>query len=263
MDIKKYTDANRIAWNEAMPYHQKAKAGKFYEAFKKAGYSCLDETVTRKLKEIGLPGKETAQIGCNDGRELLSLKNLGAGRSVGFDISDAAIEEARKLAETSGISCKFVRTDIYEMPEVFKNSFDLIYISIGVLPWMPDLELFFKIAAGLLKTNGVLFIYESHPFLHMFDPSKKDDPFKVNDSYFRKEPWAESGLDYYANTQYDASIHYDFPHTMSDVIGGFMKNKLEIILFEEYEHDISLCYSQMDNKDLKVPMSYILVGRKK
>lgn len=27
MDIKKYTEANRIAWNEVTPYHQKAKCG--------------------------------------------------------------------------------------------------------------------------------------------------------------------------------------------------------------------------------------------
>jgi SAM-dependent methyltransferase len=264
MKIKKYTEANRIAWNEAMPYHQKAKDGKFYRAFREPGYSCLDEIVTGKLKELGIVGKDIAQLGCNDGRETLSLKNLGAKRAVGFDISDAAIAEAVKLAKTAKLECEFVRTDIYEIPKEYNDSFDLIYLSIGFLPWLPDLSKFFKIAAGLLRKNGILLIYDTHPFIHMFNPDNKDEPFRMTDSYFRKEPWVNTTtLDYYNNTPYEASVHYDFPHTLSDVIGGLIKQQLEIILFEEHPHDISVCYAYMENIGLQLPLSYILAGKKK
>ena len=148
MDIKKYTEANRVAWNEVTPYHQKAKEGKFFRAFLEPGYSCLDKLITSKLNECGVQGKDVAQLGCNDGREILSLKNMGAKKTVGFDISDSFIEEGRKLAEMAKLTCEFVRTDIYEIPEDYNDSFDLIYISIGFLPWLPDLERFFKILFG-------------------------------------------------------------------------------------------------------------------
>jgi ubiquinone/menaquinone biosynthesis C-methylase UbiE len=264
MDRKKYTEANRIAWNEVMPYHQKAKDGKFFRAFLTPGYSCLDDVVASKLNECGVKGKDVAQLGCNDGRETLSLKNMGANRTVGFDISDSAISEARKLAETAKLTCEFVRTDIYEIPENYDNSFDLIYISIGFLPWLPDLGRFFEIAARLLRKNGQLLIYESHPFLHMFDAEAKDYPPRIVESYFRREPWVDTtSLDYYTNTVYDASAQYNFPHTLSDLIGGMVRAGLEVVRFEEYAEDISLCYAHFNNKEPKIPMSYILIGQKK
>lgn len=263
MNKKKYTEANRIAWNEAMPYHQKAKDGKFFRAFLEPGYSCLDETITAKIKEIGITGRDAAQLGCNDGREILSLKNLGAQRAVGFDISDAAIAEARKLAKVAKIECEFVRTDIYEIPEEYNDSFDLIYISIGVLPWMLDLESFFKIVSRLIRKNGILLIYETHPIMQMFDSAKKDVPMQMTESYFRKDPWVDTtSLDYYDNTQYDASVHYDFPHTLSEIINNIIRQGLTLAQFEEYPHDTSLCYKHLENGGIQLPMSCILVAHK-
>ncbi|SYZ72153.1 conserved hypothetical protein [Candidatus Zixiibacteriota bacterium] len=264
MDLKKYTEANRIAWNEAMPYHQKAKDGKFFKAFQTPGYSCLDEIVTEKLREIGLVGKDVAHLGCNDGRETLSLKNLGAGKCIGFDISDIAIEEARRLADTARVPCGFVRSDIYEIPQIYNNSFDLIFITIGFLPWLPDLNRFFKIVHQLLRKGGTLLIYDSHPFLNMFDPHKQEKPFTMTDSYFRKEPWVENqSLDYYSNTPYEASTHYDFPFTLSDILNGLISNHFEIIRFNEYDHDISLCYEYLQKAGSMMPLSYILIAGKK
>jgi ubiquinone/menaquinone biosynthesis C-methylase UbiE len=264
MDRKKYTEANRIAWNEVMPYHQKAKDGKFFRAFLTPGYSCLDDVVTSKLTECGVKKKDVAQLGCNDGRETLSLKNMGAKKAVGFDISDSAISEARKLAETAQLACEFVRTDIYEIPDDYDNSFDLIYISIGFLPWLPDLGRFFKIAVRLLRKNGHILIYESHPFLHMFDPVAKDYPPRIMESYFKKDPWVDTtSLDYYTKTVYDASAQYTFPHTLSDLIGGMIQADLEVVRFEEYAEDISLCYAHFNNKEPKIPMSYVMIGQKK
>ena len=264
MDIKKYTEANRVAWNEVTPYHQKAKDGKFFRAFLAPGYSCLDETVTLILNECGVKGKDVAQLGCNDGREILSLKNMGARKTVGFDISDSFIEEGRKLAETAKLTCEFVRTDIYKIPEGYNDSFDLIYISIGFLPWLPDLGRFFKIAARTLRKNGHILIYESHPFLHMFDPVAKDYPPRIMESYFKKEPWVDTtSLDYYTNTVYNASAQYTFPYTFADLIGGMIQAGLEVVRFEEYAKDISACYEHFNDKEPKIPMSYVMIGQKK
>jgi SAM-dependent methyltransferase len=263
MDIKKYTEANRVAWNEATPYHQKFNRDWLYESFAKPGFSCLDETISSKIIEIGIKDNDVAQLACNNGRELISLKNLGARRAVGFDISDAAIDEAKKLALHAGVDCEFVRTDVYEIPPQYRGCFDLIYVSIGALAWMPDLNRFFAIASSLLRNNGRLLIYEIHPFLHMFDPSKKDDPLQVSESYFRSEPWIDNdSLDYYGNAQYPASVQYNFPHKISDLINGCVKHRLEIALFEEYSRDISVSWSYLQNDRIKLPMSYILIGRK-
>ncbi len=263
MDIKKYTEANRIAWNEVTPYHLKAKREWLYESFGKPGFSCLDSVITAKIREIGIEGKDVAQLACNNGRELISLKNLGSRRAVGFDISDAAIDEARKLAQHAGVDCEFVRADIYELPKEFYSSFDLVYISIGALAWMPDLKAFFAIAASLLRKGGALLIYEMHPFLNMFDVENQNDPLRIAESYFRSDPLIDyTSLDYYGNTQYKASVQYNFCHTISDLMSGVVNNGLRLKLFEEYDHDISVCWEYLQNEKIKLPLSYILAAEK-
>ena len=102
MDYKQYTEANREAWNEVTPKHQKARKENLMEKFKENDYNALDPIETAKLLELGVKGKRIAQLCCNNGKDLLSLLNLGAISGVGFDISDEAIKEANRLQVVSG-----------------------------------------------------------------------------------------------------------------------------------------------------------------
>jgi predicted RNA methylase len=122
-----------MAWNQAAPLHEQQRFARLLEDFRRPGYSLLDHVETAILKEIGLEGKAVAHLSCNNGRELLSVKNLGAGRCVGFDISDAFVDQARRLAQAAGLACEFVATDVYEIPATYDRSFDLVYITIGAL----------------------------------------------------------------------------------------------------------------------------------
>jgi len=102
MDIRKYTSANRDAWNEVAPIHQNARKEDYEELFRKKDYSTLDDIITSKLIEVEL---EVAQLCCNNGREVLSLINMGAQYGAGFDISDEAIKEANELKKSHYHGC--------------------------------------------------------------------------------------------------------------------------------------------------------------
>ena len=270
MDIKKYTDANREAWNEAILVHQKARLKKkidYKKAFAQKGYSTLDKYELAKLKEIGLKGKRVAQLCCNNGRETLSLINMGAQSGVGFDISDEAIKEARKLAEISGLDCEFVRTDVYDIGEEYYDSFDLVYITIGAMAWLPDLNKFFGVVSKLLKKNGNLMIYEHHPFCYMlamegddeFDPN---NPLKIVHSYFRTEPWVgDDGIDYIGGTKYKAKTSYDFTNTLMNIINSVASNGIRIQEYSECGHDISNEF-ELQEKEQLIPLCFILLGLK-
>lgn len=263
MESQEYTEANRRAWNQVTPYHQDAKQDKFFKAFKKPGFSTLDNVITPRLRAIGLEGKRVAQLCCNDGRETLSLRNLGAANAVGFDISDAAIAEAQKLSKTSGIECEFVRINIYDIPESFNANFDLIYISIGVFGWMPDINRFFEVAARLLKPGGQILIYEQHPFCEIFDMDNRDNPLKIANSYFIDKPIAdESGMDYWGRKDYRSETSYWFAHTLAAVMTALLRQELTIVAFDEYAHDISSQWEQIEKTGKRLPLSYILQGRK-
>jgi len=268
MDKKKVINANREAWNEATLKHQKARGDKLKKAFADGKHSTLDETVTGQIKQLGIESKNVAQLCCNNGREILSLINLGAKSGVGFDISDEAIAEARELAEISKIDASFVRTDVLEIGEEYNDAFDLVYISIGAMTWLPDLDRFFEVVARLLKNDGILLIYEQHPFTCMLAATDEpeyydaDHPLNAAISYFKTEPWEEnSGIDYIGGTTYDAKTSYCFTQKFSDIINPIVKNGIAIVEMHEYDHDISMMWEHIEKMKM-APLSYILIGRK-
>jgi len=95
-DLKRFTESNRAAWNEVMPLHQRASSHALDQLFSQPAYVQQDKTEIDLLQKVGLKGRNVAHLCCNNGSELLSLKNLGAAECVGFDISDQAILEARQ-----------------------------------------------------------------------------------------------------------------------------------------------------------------------
>lgn len=264
--LKEYTEANRAAWNEVMPKHQSAAKEKLDKLFSQPGFVRLKEVEVEYLQQVGLKGKSVAHLCCNNGSELLSLKNMGAGECTGFDISDEAIQEARERAALTGIDCQFVRSDVYEIDDGYTSRFDIVFMSVGCLGWMPDLKLIFKKATKLLKNEGLIFIHEIHPFSEMLplDNSEEPDPLRIVSPYFKADPYIEyGGLDYVGGAQYTSTNpQYWFIHTLSDILMGLIENKISIEHFSEYERDISEGHKRVEHAQAGVPLSYILIGRK-
>jgi len=261
-DLFDYTDANRQAWNELEPRHRESQFEMLAEAFAKPGYNYLGEVECTILEGLGLAGKNVVQLACNNGREILSIRNMGAGRCVGFDISDAFIDQGKRLAEIGNIDAELVACDIYRIPAEYHDQFDIVFISVGALMLMPELKPFFAVAGQLLREGGHIFMYERHPVLDMFHWSEKGDPPTISESYFREEPFVRTkNCDYWAKEAYDSSPMYTFHHTLTDVFGGLMDNGFVLEHFKEYEHDISEMFVHFADMKFKPPLCYSLVAR--
>jgi ubiquinone/menaquinone biosynthesis C-methylase UbiE len=262
--IKKYTEANRKAWNQAMPKHRKIMTEKWDKMISDPKFIFQKDEELEELNKIGVKGNRIAHLSCNNGIELMSLKRMGAEKCIGFDISDEAIKDAKLRTEKFNIDCEFVRTDIFDIPEKYYNSFDLVYVTVGELAWIPDLKGYFKKAAQLLDKNGFLFVYEHHPFAQVLPyDGEVEDHLRVIHNYFNDEIYiGKEGIDYYGNTSYKSSPAYEFSYTISDLLNAIIKNGLYLTLFNEYEKDIALVYEYLEKSDLKLPLSYILIARK-
>ena len=261
------TESNREAWNLALTYHQKARNNSLQIGFANPKFTTLnrdcDEVLIDKLKKMNLVGKTISQMPCNNGRELLSLMRFGAKEATGFDISDVAIEEAKQLAEISGLNAKFERVNILEIDNQFNKYFDFIYISEGSLQWFPDLNEYFSVVSRLLKENGEILIFEIHPFAYFFenDYSPENQNFDTMISYFNKGPYNyKNGLDYVGGIQYESKECYWFMHKMSDIINAVLQNGIGIYELNEYNLEMA------NNESIKLldkfPLSYILIGKK-
>lgn len=264
--IKFYTENNRAAWNEVMPKHQAAVKDDLDRRFAQPGYIHQAEPeLLRAFDTIQIQGKDILHLCCNNGRELLSLKNMGAGRCVGVDISDAAIAEANERAQKCGIACEFIRADVYELPGDLANSFDVVHLTAGCLGWIPDLKGFFRVLAATLRNNGVVLIHEIHPFSEMlpFDSRQTEERLQIIEPYFRDAPIVEnSSLDYVGGTDYEAKPQYWFVHTVSAVLMAMFGSGLTLEEFSEHPRDISAGHQKQEALNAGVPLSMLLIGKK-
>lgn len=259
-----FTAANRAAWDASAAHHRTAAYWReLATGFTDPQFSVFDETLTKALLFAGVEGAKVVQIGCNNGREVLSLCAIGAASGLGIDQSAAFLSQAIELNAIAGHNATFLEADIYALPPDTPRDFDLVLITIGVLNWMPDLPGFFQSVAGLLRPGGRLVIYETHPVLEMFTPDAVD-PYTPDTSYFRAEPFIETAAITYDGTTPDAiSESYWFVHTLSAIIQGTLDAGLTLRKFKEFPHSIrEVDYDLYENKEAQIPMSFLMVATK-
>ena len=259
-----YTAANRLAWDASARYHEEgAEFAGLLAGFARPGFSCLDAVLTERLRALGVAGLDVAQLCCNNGREILSVKNLGAARAVGFDQSGAFLGQARRLAAAGNIACDFVEGDVYAVPADYDGAFDIVLITIGVFGWMPELGAYFDVIARLLRPGGALLVYEQHPIMNMFEPGAADPMTPVH-SYFKAEPFEDVGALVYDGTQgLPGEPQYWFVHTLGDLLSECLERGLALEHFREYPHNISSAeFDVYNGQEAQLPASYVMVARK-
>lgn len=260
-NIINYTDANKIAWEQTADEHASSQFQMLCQKFSQPGFNYLGDIETRAFQEIGLAGKSVVQLACNNARELLSIKNLGAEKVVGFDISKPFIEQGKHLAAIANIEAELIACDVYQIPKTYHQQFDIAFISVGALMLMPDVSELMKLISQLLKNNASLFIYERHPMLDMFNWSDKSDPPTIVNSYFKNDPRCIDKIcNYWTKEEYDCAPMYLFHHKLSDIFQALLKNNFTVKDFEEYDHDISEMYASFGKLKLKPALSYSLLA---
>jgi len=223
-----------------------------------ADFNPFDTTERALWATLQPTGKRVLQLGCNDGQEAIGLTRLGA-RVTGVDFSEGFIEQAQELAAAAGVEATFVCCDFAALPAQRLGRFEVVYVSVGVLGWLPDVRAFFAIAAAHLDTGGALFVYEQHPLLNGFNP----EPPHVRDAdYFRREPFHDTAVPEYVDTEraHQAPSLW-FPHTLSEVLGGVLDAGLRLTHFAEYPHDVSDTYRALEGQRPALPLSFSLIAR--
>ena len=262
--IKHAVASNRDAWNASASLHRASDGwNALIESVASAGFSCLDSTLTSLLNRVDLHDKAVIQLGCNNGRESISLFSLGARSVTGVDQSSAFLEQAHELSAKSPHAPEFVEADIYALPASLLESFDVALVTIGVLNWMPDIHAFFRHVAQTLKPGGSLVIYETHPFLEMLQPDA-EDPWRISQSYFQTDPIVEDkAIVYQGQGESNGLASYWYIHRLSDIFGGVIHAGLQVQDFTEYAHsNRESIYDVYEDEGPDVPMCYTLVAVK-
>lgn len=257
--------SNKNAWDESARLHKDtATWTALLASVAKPDFSCLDPTITALLQTLGVAGKDVVQLCCNNGRESLSLYGLGARSVVGVDQSRAFLEQARELATVSPHSPEFIESDIHHLPERLHARFDIALVTIGVLGWMPDVALFMQHVASVLKPGGTLVMYETHPFLEVFDP-RAANPLLPASSYFQREPFVlQESIVYEAQDDLAGPTSYWYVHTLGSVVSGAIAAQLQIGHLQEYPHsNREDLYDQYEHQAAQLPLCFTLTANKR
>jgi SAM-dependent methyltransferase len=225
------------------------------------GFSVLDPCLTETLRGIGIAKRRAVQVGCNNARELLSLSALGAEPVLGIDQSASFLAQGETLAKAAQLRPTLLEADIYALPEGL-GQFDLVLITIGVLNWMPDLPRFFEIVARLMAPEAVLVIYETHPFLEVFDPDSQG-PHEPAFSYFDRSPQESiKSITYDGTYDSDAKPSYWFIHPLGEIVTACVQAGLTLDRLIEHPHsNREVDYDIYAGRTAQLPMSYTLVAR--
>lgn len=253
-----YLAINKEAWDKRTLVHIESK---FYdvETFL-AGRSSLNPI---ELAETGdVAGKSLLHLQCHFGQDTLSWARLGA-EVTGVDLSPEAIEQAKGLAEKTGLKAQFILDDVYHFGETSSEQFDIVFTSYGALCWLPDLERWASLIARLLKPGGQLNLVEFHTFNELLSGY----------SYFPSStPDIESSGTYTENFPGEESEMVTWPHSLSEVISALIKAGIVIENFNEFPFSPYNCYEGLEYvegrgyqklfKGHQIPLVYSITGRK-
>jgi SAM-dependent methyltransferase len=253
-----YLKINKQTWNQRTTVHVDSK---FYdvESFLK-GKSSLQPI---ELEQVGnVKGKKLLHLQCHFGLDTLSWARLGA-QVTGVDLSSAAIEQARNLAEKSGLEARFIENDIVQFGKANTDLFDIVYTSYGVLCWLPDLNQWAQTIVNSLKPGGELHLIEFHPYNDVLSGY----------SYFpQAQPDIEEEGTYTENCDGETSTTVTWAHSLSEVINALITSGLSIEVFNEHPYSPYDCFEglemvdglgyQLIHKEQQVPLVYSIKARK-
>lgn len=270
MDNDAFFKANKDRWNERVAINAQSK---YYdlENFLK-GKTSLFPIEQKELVDVS--GKKLLHLQCHFGMDTLSWTRKGA-IVTGVDFSSEAIKLANELKDQLNLKAKFIEANIYDLPEILDDKFDVVFTSYGVLCWLPDIKKWGEIISHFLKPGGIFYIIESHPFGFLIDEEYKDR-FQTGYPYFNEGKalkFEDESNPIDPNKKLENKISFEWIHPLSSIINSLIEVNLEI----EYMHEYPYCffpihsnmkkgkdnYYHFQNELFNVPMMFSLKAKKK
>jgi 2-polyprenyl-3-methyl-5-hydroxy-6-metoxy-1,4-benzoquinol methylase len=226
-----WRETNRRMWDERVPAHA---ASDDYDL--DAVLGGLDKLRPWEDAELGsLAGLDLVHLQCHIGTDTVALARRGA-RTVGLDFSAPALAVAADLAERCGLTIEWVESDVYDARSALAGrTFDVVYTGIGALGWLPDLGSWARVAAGLLRPNGVLYVTELHPMWVALGDDGRTIREHAFDADFQLWDGDVQGSYAAPDAVFEHTASWERLHTISDVLTAVLDAGLRIELFHEFD----------------------------
>jgi SAM-dependent methyltransferase len=258
-----YLRLNRANWDDRAVAHAE-HGGYDLAAFRDPGH--LSDVVRFDLPRLGdVRGQRGVHLQCHLGTDTVSLARLGA-RMTGLDLSGRAVAYARRLAEDAGAEVDVHQADVHDAVEVLgAGAFDLVYTGIGALCWLPSVDRWAGVVAGLLRPGGRLFLREGHPMLWALADVREDGLLAVELPYFEQEaPTVWDDASTYVDVgehRIEASVTHEWNHGLGEVVTALQRHGMRLTALEEHDSAPWAFLGEQSPPHPDVPGEYRLADR--
>jgi SAM-dependent methyltransferase len=190
-------------------------------------------------EEVGSVEERTLlHLQCHFGLDTLSWARLGA-TVTGVDFSEEAIAAARGLAADLGIPARFIESDLYRLPDVLDEQFDIVYTSSGVLGWLPDIASWGRVAAHFVRPGGFLYVTEIHPVAQVFENEgvERGELRLAYPYWSHSEPLRFEVKGSYADREAptDGLVEYGWDHSLGEILTSLADAGLRLEFLHEFD----------------------------
>ncbi len=131
-----YTASNRALWDTWTTLHLTFSESTREQITRlRAGGSTPDDVVVSEVGDVS--ERSLLHLQCHFGLDALSWARAGA-QVTGVDLSPASIAEVHRLNAEIGLDVAFLCADLYDLPAHLDRAFDIVAVTDGVWPWLPD-----------------------------------------------------------------------------------------------------------------------------
>lgn len=215
---------NRRWWDGATPVHYRSRSYDV-DGFR-GGSSSLLPMETGELGDVN--GKSLLHLQCHFGMDTMSWARKGA-RVTGVDFSPEAITTARRLSSELNIPARFIESNVYTLPEVLDERFDIVYTGYGAICWLPDLDAWARVIARYLRPGGTFYIVEAHPITNMIDENVTDRVL-LTGRYHNDGPIRYESPDTYTDSDapLKEQVTFSWNHPLSEIVTSLTSAGLQL-----------------------------------
>ncbi len=166
----------------------------------------------------GLSNQRVLEIGAGAAQcsRYLARKGIDV---VATDLAQGMLDQARELNNTHGVTFPLEQADARRLPYP-DDSFDVVFTSFGVLPFVPYLNEVHQEIYRVLRPGGLWAYSALHPTRWMFPDDPTATGLTAVNSYFDRTPYIERS---------HKSLEYaEFHHTLADHINSLIESGFTI-----------------------------------
>jgi len=250
-----YFQANRLNWNDRVAAHKESSDPAYDIKGFLAGKSTLKSIEIEELGDVS--GKSMLHLMCHFALDTLSWARRGAVVT-GVDFSDEAITLAKSNTKRAKLDARFICSNVYDLPNVLHERFDIVVATYGILSWLPDFHHFAKIASNSLKLGGSFLLIDDHPTRRLFKYDESANGFRVSGQYFhRANPKGFIVEETYTGDKLKENFQmFIWRHDLGTIIAALLAHDLRITSLREYPYLMYKRYPIMvstDNGYWKLP----------